>query len=530
MKRFWAVGVLAMVLSLLVVACGGGDDEDSTLRIGLASFFRETLDKSQDTVGGVDYSGHMYDFLVGIDEDGDLDADFGLATAWRRIDPQTYELDLREDVEWHDGEDFTAADVKFTFDELFASEGSACQACPKVRATLDNVEVVDDHKVRFHLKSPDLFWIEFLSPRGFGDAAIMAEHGWREAGGTTEGWNENPVGTGPWVFVERTIGQSIRFERNDDYWNEDLVPTYKNLVITLVEEESARLSQVERGELNMAQSSPQSLADIRAAGLTIRGHEDGVNNFFAFLQSDDPGHPTNNPDVRKALAIAVDMDAVVAAIYPPPVGKRSPNALISPLHEGSDPGLQPYPYNPDEARRLLQQSGHDGFKLVMWQYDFPGSPELPDLTEAVAGYFVNIGVDVEVTPVDIGTVGARWTNRTLGASDGPASMGPFNSALGDTLSSSLQIFAIGQDAGGFVATGPDLEGMSALYNRYLGETNDSARQALALEIAGKIYNEYHYIPVSYSGDVWASGSTICEWPATRGSVHYHRFEMIVPCG
>ncbi|WP_394346449.1 ABC transporter substrate-binding protein [Haloarcula amylovorans] len=151
----------------------------------------------------------VYDGLF--DATPDLDVVPALATGGGFVDDTTVELSLREGVEWHDGEPFTAEDVKFTV-ELYKKQSSTSQT--PFYEPIESVEVLGDHEVRFDLKDPDASFMTQRMVR----SVIIPKHRWADVENPSRHNPEPPVGTGPFVYENWEQGTRFEVSRNDDHW------------------------------------------------------------------------------------------------------------------------------------------------------------------------------------------------------------------------------------------------------------------------------------------------------------------------
>ncbi len=517
--------LLAVIAGILVLvpAWGGADEKSDEVRVAVNSLQFETMDPGVSTTLDMAYQRPIYDMLVGADPDGRLSNRYGVADKWEMApDAKSWTFVLKKGVKFHDGTEMTAEDVKFSF-ERYAMADAICTVCGGFKKNLERVEVVDRYTVRVLFKTPDVFFLESLGPLQ-GDVPILPKRQWEKVGGA-DGWNDNPMGSGPWKFVRHQVGEFFEYEANRDYWDKERIPKFQRLKIVVTPEDSSRLAQVKAGEVDLAIMNPLLAPDVRATGLKIMGPKSIVNNILAFYQSWDPRFIANDRRVREAIARAIDMDALVKAIYPGGTGRRARSALFTELNEGWDPQLPFYPYDPDGAKQLLQEVGKP-VEITVYGYNFPSNPEFPTIAEVVAGYLDKVGVKVKLlAPFDYAAIRPRIVNEKFNP---PGAMATHNKFFGSTPANDLRIFAISHGAGGIVDAYWDRDRMTELYAKYIAMTDVSERKALALEINRQIHNSYGYIPVSVTNQVWAVGPRVADWTPTSGSVFDYHFETLIP--
>ena len=140
--------------------------------------------------------------------------------------------------------------------------------------------------------------------------------------------------------------------------------------------------------------------------------------YLGIYQTYDPGHCTNKLNVRKAMNLAVDAEAIRQGIWPPGLVLPGITAFSSPQDESWNPSLTPYPYDPEEAKRLLKAEGCDGFKFDAYGYDFAAGPEMADMVDAIVTYLVAAGIDATYTPIDWAANALKVRNLGFGSEDG----------------------------------------------------------------------------------------------------------------
>ena len=514
-KTFWPLGVLVAVLLVVAGACGGDDDttDKDTLTIVVSDFSREVLEPGIGITSGKQYHGYMYDWLIGTLPSGELVGDLGLAQSWEiGSGAQSLKLNLRRNVKWHDGRDFTADDVVFTLKERDRAEDAVCTFCRQLKRLVDDVVALDDFTVDIRLGEGDLTFFGNLGSRD-SDIVMLPRHNYRQ---TSDGGYEligDPIGTGAWKFVERTIGQSITYEVNNDYWNSQHVPEWRKLQVLLRSEATVRLGMLRTGEADMVQLDAGQLDAARDLGFRIDGVDGFATIVMAFHASYDDRFFTKKLDFRKALNLALDMDAMFDRFYPEGTGVRAATAFWnSPVAVGYVPGLSLYRYDPDEARRLIEASGYDGTPLKVWSFVPSWAPEAKELLEVAAGYWEAVGINVELTPLDFGAFRPRYASNPQQFEGGFAGHIAIDTPPSRPLAlPNIAVAWLSHDNGGIIQSYHDLAGVDALYNNALKSQTMDELSTKIQAINRQSYEEYPMVPIVLRNDLWALGPEIASW-------------------
>jgi len=317
----------------------------------------------------------------------------GLATSWEFLDNDTrIRFKLRDKVVFHNGEPFNAAAVKFTFDRLLGEEGKKGPQQSNYNA-IGKVEVVDNLTVDFHMKQPDPVLLTKLA--GYG-AMIVPPKYITEKGDAY--FNEHPVGTGPFKLGEYKPKTSLSLVRNDAYWAG--APKLDGVNYRFIAEPGTQASELQAGRIDIASAIPLGMvATIKKAPnvkvVTTSGPVAVVLRF-----NTKTGIATNK-EVRKALIMAVDREAIIKQIL---LGYGKPIASFQgELSFGFDPDLKPLPFNQAEARKMLQAAGVKMGSTV--QLDFRGTdPTFREVAQAVAGYLQGVGIRTTLKPYETGVL------------------------------------------------------------------------------------------------------------------------------
>ena len=366
----------------------------------------------------------------------DIDPDTGefmpmLATRWEMApDGKSWTMDLREGVIFHSefGE-FDAQDVAHMRLLMGPQEGNLNSFRNTWATTVNNVEIVDDHRVVFQLDKPDPGLDFFLSLSG--DLVMLSKNQWDQEG--QDGLEQRLIGTGPYEYLEREVGQSISFSRVPyEHWR---VPNadFQELELVWAPESATRLAMLLTGEAHMAELPRDVLAQAVSEGMGIsqsglgailtwlvmggQYYTTGDEAYDATVPYAQPGE--NGRLVRKAMNKAISRDQINEFIF-----RQGGTPMLVHGYHPTLPGWNPewedrweeeYGYDPEAAKDLLEQAGYpDGFKLKMYgSHTLPGVPELPDIAEAVSIFWTEIGIDVEIVSLEFSAVRPQYRTKQI---------------------------------------------------------------------------------------------------------------------
>src|SRR3989441_790139 len=400
-----------------------------------------------------------------------------LAESWTMsADQRVYEFKLREGLKFHNGDPFTADDVKFSFQR---SKGKILHE--KVR----EVEVVGSHRVRFHLHDP---WPDFMTFYG----TLVSGAGWvvpkkyvEQVG--NEGFKRHPVGLGPYKFVSHTPGVDLVMEAFEGYWRK--VPSVKRLVFKSVPESTTRMAMLKRGEVDIAYllDVPQAEEVRRDPALKL-AFSGGIAVFFLdFLDQWDPKSPWHDKRVRLAANYALDRRALSEAET---LGASKPaGSFIPPQFEFALP-FEPYPYDPAKAKQLLAEAGYpNGFDAG----ELHQLPPYFSLGEAIVGYLRAVGIKMKMRPMERAAYfSALGTKKLKG-------LCVCTSALYGNAASRMSEVVPSDGAyayGGY----PDIDD---LYKQQARETDRKKREAMLHQIQWLLHERVRFGPIYEY--IWPSG-------------------------
>jgi len=371
----------------------GSGGEGGTLRVILDQSDLPTMDPHMHNLRtGIIAFYHIFDNLGVRNAETNMIEPW-LAESWENIEPTVWELKLRQGIKFHNGDDFTAATVKFNWDRVTNPEQASQQIGN--HAAIAGVEIVDDYTVHVTTKEPYPIFTERLQ-----NFQMISE---KVAEANDDAWlAENPIGTGPYKFVEWKKGQELVLTRNDDYWNPDVEIAYKDLILRTVPGVPTQLAELLAGTADIVRVVPfDQMQAVDNSGVASTKTQSILR--VGFTRLDAMGRTGPNPfqdvRVRHAANHACDIQGYIDALQPG--GDRTP-ALVNPKHFGFDPTIEPHEYNPDLARQLLEEAGYPDGIDVTWVRGPSSMPNQDQVDQAMQR--------------DLEAVGIRCTFETL--SDG----------------------------------------------------------------------------------------------------------------
>jgi peptide/nickel transport system substrate-binding protein len=329
---------------------------------------------------------NVFDPLVALDADGRPQP--ALAEAWEARDGRTWVFRLREGVAFHNGERFDAESVRFTVGRML----DPTTASP-IRAQLDAIERVETPDPRTAVvvtKQPfapllaELTGLMMLPPRHAARVGV-------------DGLARHPIGTGPFRFVEWARGERIVLEANRQHWRGG--PAIARLELRAIGEPLARWAALRAGEVDLATGvSPEQVASLEADGLRVLSRP-GVQTLYVRLNARKP--PLDDPRVRRAIAHAVDVDAVIRTAYG---GRaRRVNGPYPPEVFGYDAEAPPQRYDPGLARALLREAGIGDGAVLTLEAPRGRYPKDEQVVQLIASHLAEAGLKTQTRALEWAT-------------------------------------------------------------------------------------------------------------------------------
>jgi dipeptide transport system substrate-binding protein len=399
-----AVSVVALggaVQAKTLVFCSEGSPEGFNAQLFTAG---TTFDAS---------SRQVYNRLVEFDR-GSTEIHPGLAESWTVSDDGlTYTFKLRQGVKWHTTKAFTPTRAFTADDVIFSIERQRDPNHPYHKVSggtyeyfqsmsmgdlIKAVEKVDDHTVRLVLNRPEAPMIANLAmdfasimSAEYADAMLKA--------GTPEKVDLDPVGTGPFTLVAYQKDAVIRYKANPDYFEGKAA--LDNLVFAITPDASVRWQKLKAGECHvMPYPNPADVAAMKQDPDVNVLEQEGLN--VGYLAFNTEKKPFDDKRVRQALNMAVNKQAIIDAVFQS-AGKVAKNPIPPTMWSYND-AVKDYAYDPEGARKLLQEAGVSGLKTNIWAMPVsrPYNPNARRMAELIQSDWRAVWVDAEILSYEWG--------------------------------------------------------------------------------------------------------------------------------
>ena len=431
-KKISLMLAAALTAGLALTGCGGSKTSDTTDNTAGAESesTAETKGVDVDTTGYLiaalnadiqtadvqktskDYEVpfNIFDRLVDVEVDADGNSKIvpSLAESWDISDDGLeYTFHLRQGVKFHNGNDFTAEDVAYTFHRMLTVEGGvntefidqikgADELLAGETDTLEGVEVVDDYTIKVTLKEPFAGFLASISSPGVSIYDSEAT----EAAGDQFGMDPAvTVGTGPFEFSSWSFNNQLVLTRNEDYWKG--ASGLPGVVIKIIPDTETQSMMFESGELDIldldyAADSVDRFTETYPDQI-VQGPRVGIVYFTMNFNKE----PFQDVRVRKAVQMSIDRQAILDALY----GGRGqveqgifPHGLI-----GFNPDQEEIKYDPEAAKALLAEAGYaDGFDMEI-AADSSASDTMTMALEIVSDQLAEVGIRAEIKNYDEST-------------------------------------------------------------------------------------------------------------------------------
>ena len=381
----------------------------------------------------------MYEEMVYIDPySGDF-TNAHLASDWSVSDDATsWDFTLRQGIPFHStdswtGTEFTVKDVLHSI-RTSAGESSYNPGRWNIYGVADaNFDIHDDYSFTYNMDQAEPLLLGHLSEGGL--AAMISKDYWDSVGGE-DSYAEHPIGTGPFKFVELEINQHLLVERTEDHWRK--TAEFHEIQMFYTPEDATRLAMLLAQEVHLSDIPRTLIPEAEQRGFkTVVATLPGIFMFayFGGLYYDEPkeilagsrkgeleplaggyiaDNPLRNVTVRKAMNLAIDRELIIKTFWGDAAIPASTYG-IPPYRFDFKEEWTPYPYDPEEAKRLLAEAGYpNGFEFDVTTAKMGGVPEGPEVAEVLGSMWQEVGLSSTIEPVEFGEILKRARERTWG--------------------------------------------------------------------------------------------------------------------
>jgi len=464
------------------------------IRLAMTTPGTETMDPVLSHNSGKPMITPFYDYIIGVSPDGKLSKDTGVARDWK-LSPDSMRLTIyvRPGIKFHNGDQLTAEDVKFSL-EQFISERCVSSQVGQMRKIIEKVDILDPMTVVIHCKKPSAVLANFLSRQMGVEGAVLPKK-YFEAHGA-EYFNTHPVGSGPYKFVEHKTGSHVKFEAADyPHWLVG-VPKVKYLTYYFVKEESTRIAMLKTGEADIAEISRDRIKEVpKHRPYEKKGH--GVLALYV-NNTWDRNTYLSNAKFREALSISINREEIRDYI----LGGKAQITGSGMVYGSYALDYKPLPahsYDPERAKQLVNEAFPGKVpEITMYAFSRPGVSELPRIGEAIAGYWSKIGVKTKIIPSDYPTY-----RKLLVAKDSPKlanSVAPMvygNRLLWDAA------FNIAYHSRGMLSCVKDPE-VDRMIDELIAEKDPTKIGPRSHELAVYLNKQFYQIPIVEVGAIYAA--------------------------
>lgn len=382
MKKKMAAWILGAALGLMTLSVSAA--EPGTLIYGSGDYTR--INPAMDEHCEINVL--LFDGLT--DHDGDNNIIPRLATEWEYDEANTtYTFKLAEGVKWHDGEEFTAEDVKFTIEAMMDPENGSENA-PNYE-DVEEITIIDPYTISFKLAEPNYAFLEYMT------MAILPKHLLEGENMQESDFFRAPVGTGPYKLTGWDEGQAIIMEKNEEYFAGPA--NIDRIIFKIVTDDNAKALQLQSGELNLSQVTPKDAVLFNDDVHTV--YDEKTSDYRGILYNFWNPYWQENADLIPGISYAIDRQAILDAVLLG-CGDVAYGPLQRNIYDCAE--VEHYDYNPEKAEEIFAAAGcekdEDGFwcrngeRISIVINATPGDQVRVDMAQIAAQQLQQVGLDV----------------------------------------------------------------------------------------------------------------------------------------
>ncbi|WP_438348143.1 ABC transporter substrate-binding protein [Paenibacillus sp. FA6] len=402
----WIKGWITLLVAVVVLAgCGGNstsDNKGSTteskkLTIANAADIESFDPHNNNNTASEAVLVNMFDYLL--KNDSEQKKVPVLATSWEQVDETTWRFHLREGVTFHNGDPFTADDVKFTIERV--AKDSTLKQNSYYR-NITEVKVVDEHTADIVTDGPDPLLLNRLSKMGAGilPAKYIEENG-------IESFLKQPVGTGPYQFSQWVKDDRVELIKNDHYFTGQ--PKWDQVVFRVIPEASTRVSELLAGEINIVSGIPSTDIERIEANGSKHIVKAPIQRVLQLILRQSEGSITADPKVREAIDLAIDKQGIVDSI----AGGAGivTRTSVTPGNFGADPSLYKQSlYDLEQSKEILKEAGYSEKDLEL---NISVSGQYKEHAEVVAAMLDKAGFKANLDVLDSSAFSEKYSSKSF---------------------------------------------------------------------------------------------------------------------
>jgi peptide/nickel transport system substrate-binding protein len=326
-----------------------------------------------------------------------------LASSYKFTDNNTdITVTLRKDAKFHNGTPVTAKDVRFSWQQFVDPKNANAYA--RVFKSIKDIEVVDDYTCIIRLAKVNADW------KGLFHRLFVGSQAYYDSVGEDK-FSKNPIGSGPFRFASRMIGEHIILEAVSDHYM--YPPDYKTLNFVIVPDEITRMAMVEKGEVDLIFSIPSQQVDRLKRNNKVQVKTAIVPSYYGLSFHSLNFEYLGDKNFRLALNYGINRQEIVDKIL---LGMAHPLYIFGTQSEITYDSSITYPYDPDKAKALIKKSTYKPDTTITLTYHSL-IPNAAQVAEAVQGYMKDLGVSAELRQMEVGAYVslARKKSKDLGA-------------------------------------------------------------------------------------------------------------------